>query len=183
MRLIPGFWGPALGYGPPPESKKSLDGGWVPCPIHKFHPSPIGDAFKGLGQHPKEFFFAFTGTSWVPAGKMVGHLPFACKPSIIQIRNLSCLTLLKVCSCRPSLIWDLHHRATTLKILDLQPSATTLELTSISTGAVTPDSKIYCEEVKMCRLSSGNWFFYTKLVQLPVAGERRNSVVHLQKRV
>jgi hypothetical protein len=35
---------------------------------------------------------------------MVGHLPFACKPSIIQIRNLSYITLLKVSSCRPSLI-------------------------------------------------------------------------------
>ncbi len=30
---------------------------------------------------------------------------------------------------------------------------------------------------------SGNWFFCTKFVQLPVAGRRRNTVVHLQKRV
>ncbi len=41
---------------------------------------------------------------------------------------------------------------------------------------VTPDSKIYC---KMCRFSSGNWFFCS----LPVAGKRHNAVVHLQKRV
>jgi hypothetical protein len=43
---------------------------------------------------------------------------------------------------------------------------------SISTGAqyVTPDSKIYCEKVKMCRFSSGNWFFCTKFVQLALAG-------------
>jgi hypothetical protein len=36
---------------------------------------------------------------------------------------------------------------------------------SISTGAqyVTPDSTIYCEKVKMCRFSSGNWFFCTKI--------------------
>jgi hypothetical protein len=39
---------------------------------------------------------------------------------------------------------------------------------SISTGAqyVTPDSKIYCEKIKMCLFSSGgNWFSCTKLVQ------------------
>jgi hypothetical protein len=32
---------------------------------------------------------------------------------------------------------------------------------SILTGVqyVTPDSKIYCEKIKMCRFSSGNWFF------------------------
>jgi hypothetical protein len=55
---------------------------------------------------------------------------------------------------------------------------------SISTGAqcVTPDGKIYCEKVKMCRFSSGNWFSYTKFVQLAVAVKRRNAVVHLQKR-
>jgi len=53
------------------------------------------------------------------------------------------------------------------------------------TGAqyVNPVSKIYCEKVKMCRFSSGNWFFCTKFVQLPVAGEWRNKAVHLQKRV
>ncbi len=55
----------------------------------------------------------------------------------------------------------------------------------ISTGAqyVTPDSKIYCEKVKMYRFSSGNWFFSTKFVQLAVAGKRRNTALHLQKRV
>jgi hypothetical protein len=55
---------------------------------------------------------------------------------------------------------------------------------SISTGAqcATPNSKIYCEIVKMCRFSSGNWFFCTKFVQLAVASKRRNTVVHLQKR-
>jgi len=48
---------------------------------------------------------------------------------------------------------------------------------------MTPDSKIYCEKVKMCRFSSAR-FFYTKIVQLAVAGERRsNIVVHLQRRV
>jgi hypothetical protein len=32
---------------------------------------------------------------------------------------------------------------------------------SIFTGAqyVTPDSKIYCEKVRLCQFSSGNWFF------------------------
>ncbi len=56
---------------------------------------------------------------------------------------------------------------------------------SISTGAqyVTPDSKIYCEKVKMWRFSSGNRFFCTKFVQLAVPGKRRNRVMHLQKRV
>jgi hypothetical protein len=48
---------------------------------------------------------------------------------------------------------------------------------------VTPDSKIYCEKVKMCRFSSGHWFFCTKFVHLAVAGKRHNAVVHLQKRV
>jgi len=74
---------------------------------------------------------------------------------------------------------------------------------SISTGAqyVTPDSKIYCEKVKMCRFSSGNRFFlhqirekvkmcrfssgnrffFTKFVQLAMAGTRRNTVVHPPK--
>ncbi len=53
---------------------------------------------------------------------------------------------------------------------------------SVSTGGaqyVTADSKIYCEKVKMCRFSSGNWFFCTKFVQ---AGKSRNTVVRLQKR-
>jgi len=56
---------------------------------------------------------------------------------------------------------------------------------SISTGAqhVTPDSKIYSEKVKICRFSSGNWFFCTKFVHLAVAGKRHNTVLHLQKRV
>ncbi len=54
---------------------------------------------------------------------------------------------------------------------------------SISTGVqyVTPDTKIYCGKVKMCQFSSRNWFFCTKFVKLAVAGERRNTVVHLQK--
>jgi hypothetical protein len=38
------------------------------------------------------------------------------------------------------------------------------------------------EKVKMCRFSSGNWFFCTKFVHLAVAGERCNTVVHLQKK-
>jgi hypothetical protein len=48
---------------------------------------------------------------------------------------------------------------------------------SISMGAqyVTPDSKIYFEIVKMCRFSSGNWFFCTKFVQLAVAGKWHNT--------
>jgi hypothetical protein len=56
---------------------------------------------------------------------------------------------------------------------------------SISNSAqyVTPDSKIYCEKVKMCQFISGNWFSCTKFVQLAVAGKWRNTVVHLQKRV
>ncbi len=39
---------------------------------------------------------------------------------------------------------------------------------SISTSAqyVTPDSKIYCDRVKMCQFSSGNFFFRIKFVQL-----------------
>jgi len=47
---------------------------------------------------------------------------------------------------------------------------------SISTGAqyVTPDSKIYCEKVKMCWFSSGIWFFCIKFVQLAVVGKRCN---------
>jgi hypothetical protein len=47
----------------------------------------------------------------------------------------------------------------------------------------TPDSKIYCEKVKMCQFCSGNWFFCIKFVQLGVDGKRHNTVVHLQKRV
>jgi hypothetical protein len=55
---------------------------------------------------------------------------------------------------------------------------------SISTGAeyVTPNSKIYCENVKMCRFSSGNWFFCIKFMQLAVAGKRHNTVVYLKKK-
>jgi hypothetical protein len=58
-------------------------------------------------------------------------------------------------------------------------------LESISNGAqyVTPDSKIYCQKVKMCRFSSGNWFFCTKFVQLDMVSKRRNTAVNLQKRV
>jgi hypothetical protein len=56
---------------------------------------------------------------------------------------------------------------------------------SMSTGAqyVTPDNEIYCKKVKMCRFSSGNWFFSTKFVQLTVAVKVCNTVVRLQKRV
>jgi hypothetical protein len=48
---------------------------------------------------------------------------------------------------------------------------------------VTPDSKIYCEKVKICWFSSGNWFFSTKFVQVAVAAKVQHTVVHLQKRV
>jgi hypothetical protein len=53
---------------------------------------------------------------------------------------------------------------------------------SISTGAQygTPNSKIYCDKVKICRFSSGNWFFCTKYVKLPVAGKSRNRVVQVK---
>ncbi len=37
------------------------------------------------------------------------------------------------------------------------------------------------EKVKMCQFSSGNWFFFTKFMQLALAGKRHNTVVHLQK--
>jgi hypothetical protein len=49
---------------------------------------------------------------------------------------------------------------------------------SISKSAqyVTPDSKIYLEQVKMCRLSTGNWFFNTKVAQLAVSGKMLNAV-------
>jgi len=43
--------------------------------------------------------------------------------------------------------------------------------------------KFIVKKVKMCRFSSGNWFFCTKFVQLAVAGKRRDTVVHLQRRV
>ncbi len=50
---------------------------------------------------------------------------------------------------------------------------------SISNSAqyVTPDSKVYCETVKRCQFSSGNWFFRTNFVQL--ADKRRDTVLHL----
>ncbi len=35
--------------------------------------------------------------------------------------------------------------------------------TSTSAQYVTPISKIYCEKVKMCLFSSGNWFFYHQI--------------------
>jgi hypothetical protein len=56
---------------------------------------------------------------------------------------------------------------------------------SISNGAqyATPDSKIYCEKLKMSQFSSENCFFCTKFVQLAMAGKRRDIVAHLQKRV
>ncbi len=34
--------------------------------------------------------------------------------------------------------------------------------------------------VKMCRFSSENWFFWTKFVQVAVAGKWYDTVVHLQ---
>jgi hypothetical protein len=43
--------------------------------------------------------------------------------------------------------------------------------------------KFIAKKVKMCRFSSGNWFFCTKFVHLAVAGKRHNTVVHLHKRV
>jgi len=46
---------------------------------------------------------------------------------------------------------------------------------------VTPDGKIYCEKVEMCRFSLGNWLLCTKFVQLAVACRWRNTVLHLQK--
>jgi hypothetical protein len=54
---------------------------------------------------------------------------------------------------------------------------------NISTVAqyVTPDSKIYCEKLKCAGLAQEIGFF--TFVQLAMAGERRNIVVHLQKRV
>ncbi len=62
-----------------------------------------------------------------------------------------------------------------------------MNLLTVRSQYVTPDSKIYCKKVKMCRFSSGNWcsgnwFFCTKFVQLAVAGKRRNTVVHLKKK-
>jgi len=49
---------------------------------------------------------------------------------------------------------------------------------------VTPYSEIYCDKVKMCGFSLGNWFFCITFMLLSVAGKRRNTVVvHLQKRV
>jgi hypothetical protein len=41
---------------------------------------------------------------------------------------------------------------------------------------------MYCEKIKMCWFSPGNWFFCTKHMQLAVAGKWRNAVVHLQKK-
>jgi len=41
---------------------------------------------------------------------------------------------------------------------------------------VTPNSKIYYDKVKMCRFSSGNWFFCTRFVQLAMAGKEHNTV-------
>ncbi len=45
------------------------------------------------------------------------------------------------------------------------------------------DSKIYCKTIKMCMFSLGNWFFCTKFVQLAMAGNWLNTMMHLQKRV
>jgi hypothetical protein len=36
--------------------------------------------------------------------------------------------------------------------------------------------------VKICRFGSAKWFFCIKIVQLGMAGKRRNTMVHLQKR-
>jgi hypothetical protein len=56
---------------------------------------------------------------------------------------------------------------------------------TLSTGAqyVTPNTTVYCEQVKICLFSSGNWFFCTKFVQFAVAGKMRNTGMHLQKKV
>jgi hypothetical protein len=56
---------------------------------------------------------------------------------------------------------------------------------SIATGAqyVSPDTIMYCENLKICRFGSAKWFFCTKFVQLGMAGKRRNTMVHLQNRV
>jgi hypothetical protein len=43
--------------------------------------------------------------------------------------------------------------------------------------------KFIARKSKCAGFSSGNWFFCTKFVQLAVAGKRRNTVMHLQKRV
>jgi len=48
---------------------------------------------------------------------------------------------------------------------------------------VAPDIKFCCENVKTCRFSSGNWFSGIKFMQLAMAGKRRDTVVHLSKRV
>jgi len=37
---------------------------------------------------------------------------------------------------------------------------------STSAQYVTPDNKIYCEIVKMCRFSSENWFFCNMVLHL-----------------
>jgi hypothetical protein len=54
-----------------------------------------------------------------------------------------------------------------------------MESKSISNGAqyVTPNSTIYCD--KMCRFSSGNWFFCTKFVQHAEAGKKLLVVPHV----
>jgi len=56
---------------------------------------------------------------------------------------------------------------------------------SISNGAqyVTPDTKIYCIKSKCAGLSQEIGFSATNSCSLHVAGKRRHTVVHLQKRV
>jgi hypothetical protein len=57
---------------------------------------------------------------------------------------------------------------------------------SIFTGPqyVTPDNKMYCLKVKMCRFSSRNWFFSTKFVQLAAgAGNGATQLCTSKKRV
>jgi hypothetical protein len=48
---------------------------------------------------------------------------------------------------------------------------------------VTPDRKIYCETIKMCRLAEEIDFFAPNSCSLPWLGKWRNTVVHLLKRV
>jgi len=69
----------------------------------------------------------------------------------------------------------LTYRFCTIWSAHCVPSLVQLCTKSISTGAqyVTPDGNIYCEHVKMCRFSSGYWFFCTKFVQVAVASKRR----------
>jgi len=57
------------------------------------------------------------------------------------------------------------------------------EITSRDAQYVSPDSKVYSENVIMCGFSLGNLVFLHQIRQLAVAGKRCNTVVHLHKRV